>query len=216
MYSQTNRLPSNIIDNFIFSDLGESWEYYKNGNYINAFDKIYCLSCLKNPKCEYLMGEYCEFGLGEVLKSPKDAAHYYSRAIMNGDNFYFLKVKAEEGLESVINLKKNPENKRENSCVKKSCTEEICVEEEYAEENCIGENCAEESCVGESCVEKSCDGESCVEKSCVGKSCVGESCVEENCVEKSCVEESCFDYMCNFLRRGSVSRYYYTQEKKIN
>jgi len=93
-----------VNEDCMFSKLGEPWDLFKNKDYKLAFKPIYTLACTKNPIAEYLIGEFCENGLGEISKSPKDAADFYSRAVIDSSTQEFcdLRRKAENSLKRII------------------------------------------------------------------------------------------------------------------
>ena len=84
-----------------------NFELYKQGDFYSSFAKIYCLSCLGDAEAEYIIGEYYELGLGEITKSPKEAAEYYTRSILHSKNCPNIKLKAEAGLIRIINSSEN-------------------------------------------------------------------------------------------------------------
>lgn len=94
------------LDDNLFCDLGSVWEIFKHGDYDAAFAPLYILACKNNPKAQFLMGIYYENGLGEILKSLRDAAEFYTRVIVNNEHehTFYLRKKAEDRLYHVITI----------------------------------------------------------------------------------------------------------------
>lgn len=84
-----------------FTSLGELYDLFYQGQYKQAFTKMYVTHLCKNYHATYVIGLYYEFGLRPIFRSHKDASQMYSCVIIHTDNEY-LKNKAINRLKCLI------------------------------------------------------------------------------------------------------------------